>query len=223
MTPIISIIIRTYNSGETIARTLDSVRAQSINPDQYEVLVVDDGSSDDTILIVRNQPQTVRLFENHHLGAMKALNFGLRQAIGSYYTILDSDDTLPPTALAELLAGLKANPAAVGVYGNYREVTTTGEGTLIDTSSNIFTTLAGGIIFKKESVIERGLYDDSLFFPEYDLLIRLLEKYPIVHIDKEVYGYFRRADSMTGDKEKVQAGIQQINQKYGKVFPIREY
>ncbi len=202
-------------------RALESVFTQTLAATAYEVIVVDDQSTDDSLAIANQYADKIRSFQTPSFGAVKALNFGLSQVKTPYFTILDADDSLPKTALASLLDGFRINEEAAFVYGNYTEYDTTSK--IIDTSQNIFDTIAGGILFKIELVIQEGKYDESLFFPEYDLLIKLIEKYPIVHQNDLVYSYFRHASSMTANKEKVDAGIKQITERYGRSFPIRKY
>lgn len=92
----ISFIIPTYNASETISRCLDSIYALSINEDEFEVIVVDDCSTDDTTIIIKEYVKRYRnLFllhqeENCRQGA--ARNKGLKFARGKYITFVDSDD-----------------------------------------------------------------------------------------------------------------------------------
>lgn len=96
-----SIVIPAYNRADRIGKTLESVLEQTFF--QFEVLVVNDGSTDDTVGAVKPYlaDHRVRLFsiENGERGA--ARNFGVRQARGAYVTFLDSDDLLLPWHLSE--------------------------------------------------------------------------------------------------------------------------
>ena len=109
--PFFSVIIPTYNRAGLIGLTLNSVLAQEL-PD-WELLVVDDGSQDDTAAVVRPYLADARVQylpkQNAERGA--ARNYGLVRACGEYVLFLDSDDLLHPNHLATLRAAIAAAPA----------------------------------------------------------------------------------------------------------------
>lgn len=93
-----SIIIPTYNRAELIAKTLETVFQQTYP--HYEVIVVDDGSTDDTEQVIRHvRHEKLRYHKKENAERAAARNFGLKQATGHYITFLDSDDILYPFAL----------------------------------------------------------------------------------------------------------------------------
>lgn len=96
--PTVSVIIPTYNRGDLIATAIDSVLQQTI-ADQVEIIVVDDGSTDDTVTKVRAYGGRVRYVFTPNGGAAHARNVGMRQARGRYLTFLDSDDAYYPYTL----------------------------------------------------------------------------------------------------------------------------
>lgn len=96
-----SIIIPTYNYGNYLPRALDSIL---LDPqDDYEIIVVDDGSTDDTATIInsylQNHPGKVRYFYQVNQGVATARNTGIVNAVGAYLSFLDADDEILPTAL----------------------------------------------------------------------------------------------------------------------------
>ncbi|GIV39095.1 MAG: hypothetical protein KatS3mg033_0895 [Thermonema sp.] len=103
-----SVIIPTYNRASFLARTLDSVLAQDFQ--DFEVIVVDDGSTDHTREVVAPYEQReprVRYFYKENGERAAARNFGVRQAQGSYVTFLDSDDLYYPHCLSAAHAFLQ--------------------------------------------------------------------------------------------------------------------
>ena len=105
-----SMIIATYNRGPRIAPTLDSVLAQSQVPD--EIVVVDDGSTDDTAAwVVENYPM-VRLVRKANGGTSSARNFGARSASGDVLIFLDHDDIMLPDGVETLKGLLERFPEA---------------------------------------------------------------------------------------------------------------
>ncbi|MGB8841025.1 MAG: glycosyltransferase family A protein [Aliidongia sp.] len=106
-TPLVSIVIPTYNRVATIARALDSVIGQSHRP--LEIIVVDDGSTDETLAAIDHEacpvPLTV-ISLGHNEGAAAARNHGITLARGDFVAFLDSDDEWQPDKIAKQLAAL---------------------------------------------------------------------------------------------------------------------
>lgn len=117
--PLVSIIIPVYNSKRWIGRTLASALAQTYR--RIEIVVVDDGSTDDTADIVEAiaaRDKRVRLFRRPHAGVSATRNFGISQARGELIAPLDSDDLWLPEKLARQVAAMLAASSKVGlVYG----------------------------------------------------------------------------------------------------------
>ena len=104
----VSVIIPTYNRASTLARALDSVFAQTERP--LEVIVIDDGSEDETkTLIERDYPEVIYLSQTNS-GVSHARNSGIRQAKGEWLALLDSDDSWLPQKLQLQMASLKLSP-----------------------------------------------------------------------------------------------------------------
>jgi hypothetical protein len=128
--PKVSTIIPMYNAGETIAQAIGSALSQGI--DELEVLVVNDGSSDDGAEVVRSiaaRDGRVRLIQQANAGAAAARNRGLDEARGEFVAFLDADDVLCDGAYQELLATMErqGTPAACGGF----EMFTDAQGTLL--------------------------------------------------------------------------------------------
>ncbi len=98
----VTVLIRTFNSRETILRAVDSVFHQTLNPRKIGILIVDDDSTDDTLELVENNPR-IRILRIGHVGSLAALNIGLREVDTPYVIILDSDDWFEPSILEIML------------------------------------------------------------------------------------------------------------------------
>jgi glycosyltransferase involved in cell wall biosynthesis len=123
----VSVIIPAYNAEATIQATLDSVIRQTVSPD--EILVLDDGSTDDTALIVECHKSRVTLFRQSNQGVAHARNFLCEQARGDIIAFLDADDIWHPSYLEVQCRLIEDHPGAVAYftehenyygYGNYR-------------------------------------------------------------------------------------------------------
>jgi teichuronic acid biosynthesis glycosyltransferase TuaG len=110
--PSFSVVIPAYNAAFSIGQTLDTVMAQTWK--SFEVLVVDDGSSDDTAGLVRTferRDSRVRLIASSHFGRPAGpRNIGIRQSVGDYIAFLDADDIWRPEKLANDAAYLADDP-----------------------------------------------------------------------------------------------------------------
>jgi glycosyltransferase involved in cell wall biosynthesis len=104
----VSAVIPAFNAGASIARAIDSVLAQSVPLD--EIIVVDDGSTDDTHTVVADYGAAVRYLGQKNLGPSAARNAGIRAAQSAWIAFLDADDEWLPNKLKRQLEVLKAHP-----------------------------------------------------------------------------------------------------------------
>jgi glycosyltransferase involved in cell wall biosynthesis len=107
MTPSVSVIIPAYNSAATIGRAIASVLAQTLTP--LEIIVVDDGSKDETARILSEQYPTINLIMQQNAGAARARNKGVEMARGDLVAFLDADDAWHPQKLALQVAAFRAD------------------------------------------------------------------------------------------------------------------
>jgi glycosyltransferase involved in cell wall biosynthesis len=122
--PLVSVIVPAYNAAATIERTLDSIVHQTYT--NIEVLVVDDGSSDETCKIalrfVKTDPR-IRLIRKANGGVASARNAGIESASGEFLAPIDADDLWHPSRVARHVAALVCAPADVGlVYSPFRRI-----------------------------------------------------------------------------------------------------
>lgn len=109
--PLVSILIPSYNSAAFVAETVDSVLAQSYP--NIEIIVVDDGSTDDSVKILQQYGNRITLIPQANGGLASARNRGLRAASGEFLALLDADDICEPGRLAAQVACLQQCPDAV--------------------------------------------------------------------------------------------------------------
>lgn len=123
----ISVVIPTYDHGALLLETLASVFAQTV--EECEIIVVNDGSPDETAELLRPFVETGRVvyLEQQNGGPAAARNRGLEAARGEYVAFLDDDDLWPADKLSWQARVLEENPGAVLVYGRYAQLRADGE------------------------------------------------------------------------------------------------
>ena len=112
--PEVSVIIPSYNSARYLADAVDSVLSQSFR--DLEVLVIDDGSTDDTATVARRYRRPVRYLRQENQGVAVARNRGIAESLGRYIAFLDADDTWLPAKLEAQLEALGKNPGYRACY-----------------------------------------------------------------------------------------------------------
>jgi glycosyltransferase involved in cell wall biosynthesis len=115
----VTVLVDTYNYGHFIEEAIDSVLAQDFPREQMEVLVVDDGSADDTADRVRKYADRIQYFYKPNGGQASALNFGIARARGEIVAFLDGDDYWLPGKLQSVAAEFEKHPEAGMVYHNF--------------------------------------------------------------------------------------------------------
>src|SRR5215210_7479587 len=120
---LVSVIIPCYNQAHFLGEAIESVLAQ--NHPRFEILVVDDGSTDDTSEVAARYPE-VRCLRQENRGLAAARNAGLRSSEGEYVVFLDADDRLLPNALEAGLVCFEDHRECALVAGHYRLIAADG-------------------------------------------------------------------------------------------------
>jgi glycosyltransferase involved in cell wall biosynthesis len=122
--PKVSIIMPAFNAAATVADAVDSALQQTYR--DFELLVVDDGSTDPTSEILAQYADQIRVIHQPNAGLSAARNAALRIAQGDYVAFLDADDIWLPTMLERTVAALEQDPSSVLVYTNLAVVDSKG-------------------------------------------------------------------------------------------------
>ena len=117
-----------YNAAQLLNRCLDSIFSQTAGI-SIEVILVDDGSSDNSVELIRRRPEQdrIRLFQQVNSGPSKARNKGIKEARGNYLALLDADDFWLPEFIDETVNFLDNHPDCVAVSVAQRHLTTSGQ------------------------------------------------------------------------------------------------
>jgi len=216
--PKISIVIPAYNVAMYIGETLRSVFAQTC--DDYEVILVNDGSPDTEDFERAIQPYRERInyLRQENRGASAARNTGLRAARGELVAFLDADDLWSPTYLAEQLKFIReygcdlacADAMILGVsadagrsYMDSLMAAAPPEGrlTFLELVSAERSLITSGVVVRRDLVLEVGLFDEALRnAQDFDLWLRLARHGArLAYHRKVLLSYRSRPDSLTGD------------------------
>jgi glycosyltransferase involved in cell wall biosynthesis len=112
--PLVSVVIPCHNQARYLAEAIESALAQT-HP-RCEVIVVDDGSADESRVVAERYGARVRLLSIPHAGVERAVNLAVREAAGEYVARLDADDVFEPAYVETLLAALASEPDAAFAY-----------------------------------------------------------------------------------------------------------
>ncbi|HEY2820542.1 MAG TPA: glycosyltransferase [Candidatus Acidoferrum sp.] len=121
-TPLISVLIDTYNYGRFVEEAIDSALTQDFPAGEREILLIDDGSTDDTEERVRKFGRAITYLRKPNGGQASAFNFGLRHARGKYVAFLDADDYWLPGKLSRVTEEFEKHPDTGMVYHGLRQL-----------------------------------------------------------------------------------------------------
>jgi glycosyltransferase involved in cell wall biosynthesis len=199
----VSIIITTYNYAKYIERAIRSCIDQRLAKDEYEIIVVNDASTDRTKDILENYTDIVRIFNlKKNVGLAAARNFGVKKARGQYIIFLDADDYIHKDLLLVQKLFLSENNNIDAVSVDYY---------LVDEKGNHFKhvsaskkPIACGIMFRKDYLFDIGLYDEEFRArEEEELRKRFLKKYSIHNIIIPLYRYRMHDSNLTKNKNEM--------------------
>jgi glycosyltransferase involved in cell wall biosynthesis len=205
--PNVSVCIPTYNREHLLKETLDSVVAQTYR--DFEVVIVDDGSTDGTKQMLEKHGFNVRYYWQKNSGDAAARNKLIALAQGKYISFLDSDDLLFPDAMEEMVRAMPKDAEDVIVYGPYVAIDENGNilhrrkkklysGRI---TTNLFENIlihSCGSLFPKKILVEQNGFDTSMpVCSDYDLWLKLSLKYGFIGIDKPVFKRRRHSGNIS--------------------------
>jgi glycosyltransferase involved in cell wall biosynthesis len=190
LVPVVSVVVTCHNHGRFLRDAVESVRQQTFR--DFEIVVVDDGSVDDTPTVVANL-QGIHCIRQAHQGLPAARNTGWRASRGNYLVFLDADDRLLPDALQSGVDHVRAHPTAAFVSGHYVMIDADGvQGSMRDrpcvTSDHYGALLRSNyigmhatVVYRRETLRQFGGFDPSLpACEDYDLYLRVARLAPVV-------------------------------------------
>lgn len=216
--PHVTVAISTYNRARLVGAALESVFAQTYT--DYEVVVVDNGSSDGTRDLLRRFDDRIRYAYQENRGRAGGRNRAIELATGRFVAFLDSDDVWLPDKLERQIPVLEAN-ARVGLVHGHVEVIdeqgrplpgeTARQRAVFDAAHRRPVTYAGyvlecrcltsTIVVRRECFERVGAYDPAIGLEDLDLYLRLLREYDVVFLDGAPLARYRLHASQTANED----------------------
>lgn len=210
----VAVIIPTVNQAHFLVDAIMSVLEQTRPAD--EIIIVDDGSTDDPASTVARF-RAVRIIRQSHRGLTAARNAGLRCCTSEYVIFLDADDRLLPRAIEKGVSYIKDQPECALVYGGHRLTSVDGRPISPDSfhpivgnahlallrENNRIVSIAS-VLFRRDHLLAENGFDETLRGCEdYDLLLRLTYRHPIVGYP-EVVTEYRQHDKQRSNNHAAQ-------------------
>jgi glycosyltransferase involved in cell wall biosynthesis len=192
--PRVSVIIPTYNRAQFITQAIKSVLKQTLR--DFELIIIDDGSTDNTKEIIGSNNYWLRYYFQENKGVSAARNLGIRLAEGEYIAFLDSDDTWRKQKLAHQMAFFEQNPEYKichtnetwyrhGEHLNQKKKHQKFSGWILEQLLPICIVSPSSVVIHREVFNKAGFFDETLpVCEDYDLWLRIGVFYPFLFLDK---------------------------------------
>ena len=211
---LVSVVIPNYNHAQFVGDAIRSVLDQDYS--NFEIIVVDDGSTDDSRAVVAQFGNRVQYIWQENQGLSAARNTGIRAAQGVYIAVLDADDLYEPGFLSALVSLLDAHPEADGVYCGYQFVDERNrllpqrEARLLP-DGELYAALLDGNFLVPESVLVRrvcyeevGGFDHTLTaLEDWDMWLRITRDFTLVGTDQVLIRHRILSGSMSTDPTRM--------------------
>jgi glycosyltransferase involved in cell wall biosynthesis len=194
--PRVSVIIPAYNSAAKVKGAIKSALAQTYK--DFEIVVIDDGSTDETESVVRSFGDRVLYFKQENQGAGAARNAGIKRSSGEFIAFLDSDDLWSPEKLDEQIPLLERDPELGLVYSDwavvsedkvveesYLKTVPSASGYVFDQLVRWGFILTSGVVVRRACLNDVGDFDNSLSIAQdYDLWLRICYRWKVALVNK---------------------------------------
>ncbi|MBD2771541.1 glycosyltransferase family 2 protein [Iningainema tapete] len=224
--PNVSVIIPTYQRANLVSQAIESVLAQTYT--DYEIIVVNDGSTDNTIEVLEYFGEKITVIHQENQGSAAARNTGIKVAQGQYIALLDHDDIWLPTKLEKQVSYLDSHPKIGLVYSDtlyFNE-----KGLLPGSHAKFFPVppvlqswtlfvrntipTCSVVMMRRKCLDDVGLFDETLPpCDDYDLWLRLVEKWPIHFLNEPLVHYRRYEGQQSNSEERMLLGLLRVKEK----------
>jgi len=200
--PKITVIIPAHNEDAYIARCLRSLISQTFQKELYQIIVINDGSTDKTIEILETFKSDIEIINNtKKIGLPASLNKAILDTETKYFVRVDADDYVSVNFLKYLYDFMSKNLYIDAIACDYNIIDD--NETLISRKNCMEDPIACGILFNTRQIVDIGLYDETFqIWEEKDLRIRFLEKHSIYRLELPLYRYRKHESNITNNKKE---------------------
>ncbi|MGM9877705.1 MAG: glycosyltransferase family 2 protein [Bacilli bacterium] len=202
----LSIIIPVYNTEKYIEKCINSILNQSSN--EIEIIVVNDGSKDNSLQILNKYKKTIKIFSKENGGLSSARNFGLEHASGQYIWFIDGDDYIEEGSIEIILSIIGKKDYDIISFNYNKDYENSKQKIRENHNINnkekiLINTSACTKVFKKSFLEENNItFDEGIIYEDLALIPYLFSiTDSIIHIDKYLYNYVYRNGSIMNNKE----------------------
>ncbi|PSQ95843.1 MAG: glycosyl transferase family 2 [Bacteroidetes bacterium SW_9_63_38] len=212
--PLVSVIIPAYNAAAFLPRAVESVLDQTYS--NVEVIVIDDGSTDETPQVMEPYDDPVRYLQKENGGAASARNVGIREARGTYIGLLDADDEWVPEKLEQQVVLHQSNPELMWSYTNWLQVDQSTGKTICradqvmdNQDGDVLRPLIGRLfippsteLFHKDVFEKVGMHDEAEIYhigvaEDWEFSLRVAAQYSVGYIDRPLVRRYQHASKST--------------------------
>ena len=211
---LVSVIVAAHNEERYLGRCLRSLLAQRFERSRYDVIVIDDASTDRTSAVLATFGDSITVLRNEtNLGLPASLNRAITSTHSKFIVRVDADDYVNSAFLDVMYMFLADNPQFDTAACDYLLVDDRVE--VISRRDAVKEPIACGIMFRTEQLIDIGLYDESfLRHEDRDLRLRFLDRYTIHHVPLPMYRYRRHDDNITNDTAEMAHHERRLHDKH---------
>ena len=230
--PKVSVIIPTYNRARFVLKAIQSVLDQTFN--DFEIIVVDDGSTDNTRNLLTNFGKKIRYFYKNNAGVASARNFGIQQSCAKYIAFLDSDDMWLPERLGKGVKILDSNKDTSLVFSDiyrvkngqrmkqsYFDLYSPYKGFVFENLYLQDFIPTSSVVLKEECFKKTGLFDEDLpSCEDYDMWLRISTSFRVKYINEPLVLFMYHSKNLSSDIVK---GLQQqkkVLEKVNNLYPL---
>ncbi|MDA9283128.1 glycosyltransferase [Amylibacter sp.] len=201
----ISVIVTAFNEEKYIGRCLRSLLSQNFHRYDYEIIIINDCSEDKTEFAIKQfispfEEQIKLISNSENRGLPYCLNLGIQVSNSKYIVRVDGDDFVNENFLSCLHFQIETIDELDAVKCDYIRVDE--DENIISISDSLMEPIGCGIIFRRDALIEIGLYDTEFRFnEERELMHRFKRRFKVGHIPLPLYRYRQHDQSMTRNKE----------------------
>jgi alpha-1,3-rhamnosyltransferase len=239
--PLVSIIIPSYNHERYVEQAIMSAINQTYK--SIELIIIDDGSTDKSPYIIKELlnkiDSSIIVFRvQNNIGLSKTLNKAIAMANGDFIAFLASDDAYLPKRIEECMNVLLNSKSDVcAVYSDGFIIDEVGmkigrfsDKYIVPIGKNVYKELiignwipSMGILYRKSSILECGLFDENLKVEDYDMLMRLSQRFKFKYIPKPLFLYRWHGLNYSSDKVKMEEQTKLISGKYKDLSSFNNY